>query len=161
MITKKIKSGLLFLSLIILASCGSIPVPTPEPAIKNVNTESDKNSNFIKANEWMVQSFNNAKSVVQFKDKEAGIVKGKYLMQAGTVSTSPYVSSTPSFYSIITIRVKDSISRIEINAPSGMYSYKQMGVEYGFTKESFQNKANVLIEGFEVFMKKESLNDNW
>ena len=39
--------------------------------------------------------------------------------------------------------------------------FKQMGVEYGFTKESFQNKANVLIEGFEAFMKKESLNDNW
>ena len=82
-------------------------------------------------------------------------------MKAGVISTTTLVQGTPGLYSVITIRVKDSLSRIEINAPSGMYSYKQMGVEYGFTKESFQNKANVLIEGFEVFMKKESLNDNW
>ena len=164
MITKNVKSLLLLLSITIFISCGIanvVAIPSPEPSTKNVETESNKNSNFIKANEWMVQNFNNAKSVIQFKDKEAGIVKGKYLMKAGVISTTPLVQGTPGLYSVITIRVKDSVSRIEINAPSGMYSYKQMGVEYGFTKESFQNKANVLIEGFEVFMKKESLNDNW
>ena len=56
----------------------------------------------------MAQSFNDAKSVIQFKDKEAGIVKGKYLMRVG-------VGSEPSFYSVITIRVEDSVSRIEIS----------------------------------------------
>ena len=53
-------------------------IPSPESATKNVQTKTNKNSNFIKANEWMVQSFNDAKSVIQFKDKEAGIFKGKY-----------------------------------------------------------------------------------
>ena len=162
-IKQKIKIPILLILVTILTSCGSarVSIPTPEPAIKNVETKSNKNSNFIKANEWMVQSFNDAKSVIQFKDKEAGIVKGKYLMKAGVVSTSPYVQSTPSFYSVITIRVKDNLSRIEINAPSGMYSQKAMGIEYGFTEESFLLKANTLILEFETFMKQESNHDNW
>ena len=161
---KSIKVSALFLVITVFMSCATLTVvkiPTPEPTIKNVETESNKNSNFIKANEWMVQSFNDAKSVIQFKDKEAGIVKGKYLMKAGVVSTSPYTQSIPSFYSIITIRVKDSIARIEVNAPSGMYSSTAFGVEYGFTKEMFLTKANAIVNEFEVYMKKKSSNDNW
>ena len=80
-----------------------------------METKSDKNYNFIKANEWMVQTFNNAKSVIQFKDKEAGIVKGKYVMKEGIISTGPYTQSTPTFFSVITIRVKDKASRIEFD----------------------------------------------
>ena len=161
MIKKNIKSVLLLLSITLYISCGSVPIPAPKPIIKNVATNSNKNSNFIKANEWMVQSFNSAKSVIQFKDKEAGIVKGKYLMKAGVISESAYIKDTPSIYSIITIRVKDSVSRIEINAPSNMYSQKTMGAEYGFTQQSFINKANPLIDQFEIYMKKKSTNDNW
>ena len=59
----------------------------------------------------MVQRFNDAKSGLQFKDKEAGIVKGKYLLKVG-------LGSDPSFYSVITIRVRDRVSRIEISAPA-------------------------------------------
>ena len=50
----------------------------------------------------------------------------------------------------------------------GQYTYKNLyskklidGTEVGFTKESFFTKANVLVEQFEVYMKKESTNDNW
>ena len=161
---KSIKVSALFLVITVFTSCATLTVvkiPTPEPTIKNVETESDKNSNFIKANEWMVQSFNDAKSVIQFKDKEAGIVKGKYLLKAGVVSTSPYTASIPSFYSIITIRVKDNLARIEIDAPSGMYSFKVYGIEKGFTKEMFLAEASKLINNFDIYMKKKSSNDNW
>ena len=136
-------------------------ITSPEPETKNVETQDDKNSNFVKANEWMVQTFNNAKSVIQFKDKEAGIVKGKYVMKEGIVSTSPYTKSIPTFFSVITIRVKDNASRIEIEAPSGMYSQKVMGVEYGFTEDLFKIEASRLINEFEIYMKKASTNDSW
>jgi len=161
---KIIKWCLPFLVTSFLISCGSMTkfsIPSPEPVTKNVETKTNQNSNFIKANEWMVQSFNDAKSVIQFKDKEAGIVNGKYLMKTGFIYRSDKFNDEPSFYSVITIRVKDSLSRIEINAPSGMYSQKTMGIEVGFTKESFLTKTKYLIASFEVFMKKESLNDNW
>ena len=161
---KNIKVSVLFFIITVFMSCGTmsvVSIPTPEPAIKNIETETDKNSNFIKANEWIVQNFNDAKSVIQFKDKEAGIIKGKYLMKDGFVSTSPYIQSTPTFFSILTIRVRDNLVRIEVNAPSRMYSLKSMGGELGFTKELFLAKANRLISEFEVYMKKKSSNDNW
>jgi len=162
---KIIKWGIPFLISSFLISCGSMTkfsIPSPEPVTKNVETKTNQNSNFIKANEWMVQSFNDAKSVIQFKDKKAGIVNGKYLMKTGFMYRSDKFNDEPSFYSVITIRVKDSLSRIEINAPSVMYSKKLIdGTEVGFTKESFFTKANVLVEQFEVYMKKESTNDNW
>ena len=161
---KSIKVSALFLVItVFMSSCSvkRIAIPSPEAETKNVETETDNNSNFIKANEWMVQSFNDAKSVIQFKDKEAGIVKGKYLLKAGVVSTSPYVQSVPCFYSIITIRVKDNLARIEIDAPSGMYSFKVYGIEKGFTKEMFLVEASKLINNFDIYMKKKSSNDNW
>lgn len=147
----------------LLTSCMSTRtiIDSPEAKIQNVENELDKNSNYIKANEWMVQNFNDAESVIQFSDKEAGIVKGKYRMKAGIVSTSPYVASTPSFYAIITLRVKDKASRIEIVAPTGMYSQKSMDVEYGFTPEIFNTQADELILKFKNHMIGKSANDDW
>jgi hypothetical protein len=161
---KTIKFTLLSTILLILISCGTsrVIVETPETEIKNIDNNSNKNSNFIKANEWMVQAFNNAKSVIQFKDKEAGIVKGKYVMKDGYTAISAYDFSRPAFFSIITLRVKDKAVRIEVQAPSGMYSQKDIyGGNLGFTKEMFLAESNKLISSFEAFMKKESINDNW
>jgi hypothetical protein len=114
-------------------SCLSIKktLESPPTRMKKIENNSNKDSNFIKANEWMVETFNNAESVIQFTDKEAGIVKGKYIMKKGKVSTSAYVASTDPFYAVITIRVKDNASRIEIAPPTSMYSQTADGVEYG------------------------------
>jgi len=161
---KSIKVSALFLIITVFMSCGSsrVAIATPDIEIKNIENKSDKNSNFIKANEWMVQSFNNAESVIQFKDKDAGIVKGKYAIKEGYTSTSAYVMSTPTYFSIITLRVKDNAARIEISAPSGMYTQKDIyGGEMGFTKEMFIIEAKKIIQKFEVYMKKKSSNDNW
>lgn len=134
--------------------------PQP-PRVKNVENRVDKDNNFIKANEWMVETFNNAQSVIQFTDKEGGIVKGKYVMREGYASNSIYVQSTPTFYAIITIRVKEGASRIEIDAPSGLYSMKQMGVEYGFTPEMFNASADRLIQSFDARMTSTDSNSDW
>ena len=146
-----------------LTSCGTArtELGSPQPKTKNVSNTIDQNSNYIKANEWMVTTFNNAQSVIQFSDKEAGVVKGKYIMRVGTVSTSAYAASTPDLYAVITIRTKDKASRIEIVPPTGMYSQKAYGKEYGFTPEMFNQKADVLMSEFETHMLSESKNDNW
>jgi hypothetical protein len=109
----------------------------------------------------MVATFNNAESVIQFTDKEAGIVKGKYIMKKGIISTSAYVASTDPFYAVITIRVKDNAARIEIDAPAGMYSQTADGKEYGFTPETFKIDTDVLIADFEQTMISKSVNDDW
>ena len=123
---KSIKVSVLFFVITVFISCGSsrVAIATPDTEIKNIENTSDKNSNFIKANEWMVQSFNNSESVIQFKDKDAGIVKGKYVIKEGYTEASLNVIIRPTYFSIITLRVKDNAVRIEVSAPSGMFAQK-------------------------------------
>ena len=45
---------------------------------------------FIKANDWMISMFKDASSVIQFNDKQEGVLIGKYLM-SGTLNTSTHV----------------------------------------------------------------------
>lgn len=151
-------------SMTLLSSClGSRQLQgTPEAKIESFENDLDKDTNYVLANEWMVETFNDAESVIQFSDKESGTVKGKYLMKAGYVSTSPYVASTEPKYAIITIRVKDNGCRIEIDPPGGQfYSQKSMGAEYGFTTEMFNENASNLIADFKNRMQRGSDGSDW
>lgn len=151
---------LLIVGLLMISCAAPVLMESPPMVSLNIENEFDKNSNFIKANEWMVSTFNDAESVIQFTDKEAGIVKGKYAIRVGKPATS-YTPEIETFYAIITVRVKSNASRIEIEPTGQLYSRKIMEHEYGFTPEMFNLGANVLIEEFKVHMKKESANDNW
>ena len=68
-----------------------------------------KDELYVKANAWMVSAFNNAKSVVQYQDKEAGTIMGKYLMHGGTLvqSMAGTTTSSEEVYAIIDIRIKE------------------------------------------------------
>jgi len=160
---KLILSFLVLFVTLSLVSCVSSATlfDAPPPKVESIANESNKDSNFIKANEWMVDTFGDAESVIQFADKEAGIVKGKYVMKAGYVSTSAYAKSTSAMYAVITLRVKDNACRIEIDPPTGMYSQKVMSVEYGFTPTMFVTKSNALITDFRENMLDKSANDTW
>ena len=153
----------ILISSFTLVSCAMKKyVNSPPPKSKNIITKTNKNSNYIKANEWMINTFSNAESVIQFSDKEAGIIKGKYAMKASAVSTSQYNSSSPAIYAIITIRVRDQESRIEITPPSsGLYTAMYDGKELGFSGKSFNDKASALINEFTIYMSNSSTNDNW
>jgi hypothetical protein len=142
-------------------SCGSTKsLPSPDPISRTIQLLSNKNSNFIKANEWMVNTFGNAESVIQFTDKEEGIVKGKYIMSQG-VSGGQYTPSTSSYFATITLRVKDKRARIEIESTDQFTVYNYMGTNYGFTPEQFTTMANELVVDFESHMNKKSANDSW
>jgi len=157
--------SIIFSVVLLFSSCISSrkKIESPPVRVQNVTTQNDKNSNYIKANEWMVQSFGNTESVIQFTDIEAGIVKGKYIMKEGSTTTGLYgvTTSSPSFYAIITIRVKDNASRIEILPPIGMYSQTANGIEFGFTPYVFNKSADELIASFKEIMVGKSKNNNW
>jgi len=145
----------------ILASCASVIIQdTPPPKIATFENGVDKNANYVLANEWMVESFNDAESIIQFTDKESGTVKGKYTLKGGVVSTSPYVASTNALSAIITIRVKDKGCRIEIDPPSsGFYSQSFNGNEIGYTGQMFGEAANELIADFQSRMQGEAIGE--
>ncbi|MGE0930203.1 DUF4468 domain-containing protein [Peijinzhouia sedimentorum] len=148
--------GISFLFLVHLNSCAisKVTLETPPPRVATFENDHSKDENYVLANEWMVETFNNAESVIQFTDKESGTVKGKYIIKEGFVSTSPYAASRDALFAIITIRVRDSSSRIEIAPPTGeFYSLKSMGTEYGYTPEMFEEDTNELILDFKTRMQ--------
>jgi hypothetical protein len=62
-----------------------IPIPKElghlEPADPMFNGPyRGKNDLFVMANSWMVKTFNSPQDVIQYNDKEAGIIKGKFLI---------------------------------------------------------------------------------
>ena len=86
-------------------------------AEKEFKSDKTKNDLFIAANAWLVESFSRANNVIQFSDKEAGIIMGRYLMN-GSYSTL----SDNNVYAIITLKVKDNLTKIKI-APQGEAKY--------------------------------------
>ena len=143
-------------------SCGSIQSYTSEllPKQESVESTESKDDLFVLANEWMVESFGNAESVIQFTDKEAGIVKGKYVLQEGSYTPGVYVgygirtasTTVKSVTAIITVRVKEGSVRLEIQPTSnssysvgtGMYSH----IRTGYDSTSYERDVTALITSF-------------
>ncbi len=149
----------LFIALLALsASCGSIRHVndgygelTEDYAKNNLS----KKDNYILSNEWMVESFNNAKSVIQFSDKEAGIVKGKYNLYSGYDNIGYKVDEVSA---IITLRAKDSVVKIEIDGrnaefvrieATGIYDGGPLD-NVGFSKSQAKARVARLIESFKA-----------
>ena len=63
---------------------------------------------FVKANSWMVDTFKSAKSVIQYTDKEAGIVKGKYVQRLPFGLLGDYMDVT----STVTVEIKEGKARV-------------------------------------------------
>lgn len=91
---------------------------------------------FLKANEWMISTFKDARSVIQHSDKEDGVIIGKYLMFT-TPPVFGFGASIPTpgtdIFAIIDIRVKENKSRIEIKPYD--FTYVSDGISKEFTKE--------------------------
>ncbi len=153
------KKTIIILLLVTFSSCYSAKVvTTPKPIHRIIKTKFKKSKNYIKANEWMVESFISSKSVIQFSDKEEGIIKGKYLMHQGIQGTK-YTPSSKPYYGIITIRVKDNSVKIEITPLGEFKVMKYMGSNYSFTPEQFIIKGNSLVNDFNMYLKNNE--DTW
>lgn len=138
-----------------MMSCASIkPLSTPDAVNANISNSKTSAENYILANEWMVETFNNAESVIQFSDKDQGIVKGKYFLAKTTQFLNMGALTVENNLSaIITIRVRDNQARIEIEPPvDGFITSKYLGEEYGYTPEMFENDTKRLIKSFETRM---------
>lgn len=133
---------LLFASLS-LTSCAVSIVGIDEPVTKIYNVPGNTQDEiYIKVNQWMVHKFVDAKSVIQFSDKESGTVIGKYLMYGGT-SANLYGTQDNSVYSIIDVRAKNDVVKITITAEPWRYDGTAMTI-YNFSKEDALNEMNSL-----------------
>jgi hypothetical protein len=112
-----------------------------------------KNKLFVKANNWMVSTFNNAESVIQFSDKEEGLINGCYFMGYSFKSTQMIESA----FANIKISVKDGAAKIVVKPTN--YKYCQGSPYSILSKEKAFVKISLLIKNFEEFMKKK--NEEW
>jgi len=101
----------LFLLPILITSCFPQPIPVKDYE-KIIEIEGlSKDQLYIKTNEWFVEAFNSAESVIEFQDKEAGKIIGKYVVQ---------ITQGLYFYNIkqtISIDVKDNKVRMVVKDP--------------------------------------------
>lgn len=143
-----------------LLSCtiATVSVPETEYVIDVYDSLVDsKNKLFLKANRWMVSTFNNAESVIQHSDKEEGVIVGKYLM-FGQISSGAYgVTNDNRVYAIIDISVKDGKAKIEIK-PQGTWQYDESGMTiYTYSKQDAINEMKGLSKSFlQALLKEES-----
>lgn len=148
----------LFASFIVLSlACASTKnISTlPESYEEIVEISGSKDSLYTKANLVFVDLFNNADSVLQYSDKEAGVMKGKYVSNI-SLSTSEYTT-----YTTVEVSVKDNKYRISMNLSDVVETsnfwtgrnkphsvsptdeiLSKMDVEWKVLAASFKNKMN-------------------
>jgi hypothetical protein len=161
------KAFLLILCLPLLTSCATAIISGPAASYESKRFEEifelpnqSKEDLYVKVNSWMVETFNSAESVIEFSDKEAGKVLGKYTF----VFTDKIY-----FYQVkqnIEISVKENKVKLEIKNPTYRTT---MDMRVGFVNSSspLETQAgidrakiewNTLSESLLAFLRKKS---NW
>lgn len=133
---RKLRSIYYLTPIVLLYGCFSINTLTAEFTPDDYanaiveNLPAKKDQLFIHANRWLINRFENAKSVIQYTDKEAGVIVGKLnLYYKPTSYYSGYVSSPEvSADAIVEINVKDGKARIQIK-PLGGWTYDVLSEE--------------------------------
>lgn len=157
------KKSVFLVSLLFLITACVTPkmIAIEQPAVKVItDLEGNQDDLFVKSNDWMISMFVDASSVIQFSDKEEGVLIGKYLM-SGTTKTgySFYSSNTVDtrVYAKIDIRVRDNRARISIE-PMNSWRYDESGLTiYNYSKEDFYNDMDKLMLSFENALKSDRI----
>lgn len=146
-----------FFSAFLFQSCGIKTIPVAmNPIDHQFQIDKKKDDIFVSANNWMVENFNNAKSVIQYSDKEAGVVTGKYLLKS-SYNYDGYTASENDIFAIIKIQVKGGASKITITPDNfNSISSDLVDPKYQYTKEMAETQVNDLIASYENYIK----NDN-
>lgn len=125
-----------------------------EPIDRTIMIEGSKNDLFVKANNWMVEIFSSSKSVIQFSDKEAGIVIGRYLFKDfGATTVMGKIVDFGEIYAIIKLQVKDGTTKITIDAEDFTEIHSKANENYRYTKEKAVQEINALMDNYEHYLK--------
>lgn len=150
-----------FFIVLIIQGCGSMlgtkASADGTPIVKVIPVENvSQNKLYVRANNWMVVAFKDAKSVVQFSDKESGTITGKYYLSPITASTQ-YGSGTDA-YALINIQVKDGASKITITPDA--FDYMKGNIYTIYNEDLAKVKMTALVTSFEEAIQLED-NSDW
>lgn len=155
------KKLLLIVVLSCLASCGGYQATTTNIAVpakeEVIDLEGPKDELYVRTNRWMVESFKDAKSVIQFTDKESGIVVGKFYLggvgSQGTGLASSYIGPQEDVFAVITVNLKDNAAKINVSPESFDIIESKQLKNYGLTEDQVKLKLEDIITSFETYMK--------
>ena len=161
---------LLILSMFLLLSCMSVQPASPEDLFVEEIIEVDgfqKDQLYDLSNRWFVESFKSAEAVIEYQDKEQGIIMGKYTYSAfimyGLGSTN-----LEAVKPTIQINVKDNTVRIRIMNPmvelvTSASKYFAASNEWRepyaeeLEKIDFKQNANNIISDYKTYISKNDL----
>ena len=100
----------LMLSLFLVVSCATTNVTEIDDYVRVIEVNgASADDLFVKANSWMVDAFNNSESVIEYSDKQAGMIKGKFMTKEGD-----YFNGYRKITAIITIETKEGKARLSV-----------------------------------------------
>ncbi len=124
-----------------MTSCMTFTMVSAPKKQKEIVIDGTKDELYVRANIWMARTFTSSKSVIQFQDKDNGVIVGKYLM----------LTAAPNdVYSMVTIYVKDKKTKIEIE-PMGEWQYWD-GIG-SFSVDDCKKLMDGMILKYELFLK--------
>lgn len=147
------KKIILLLSVITLSSCAllqNIPLEDLKQSKIIEDLKQSKSELYVKANNWMVNAFNDAENVIQFSDKDSGTLTGKYLVTGGLF----YLEGIPvdsRVFAIIKMELKDNRANISIEMPNGSRATNPQIID-------IRRKISLLIIDFEKSLR---TNKDW
>jgi len=117
-----------------------------------------KDELFVNTNLWAVGFFNKADSVIEFSDKNAGIISGKFIGDSHPIMGG--LSGRQSVKSIFTISVKDEKIKLDLK-PTGLMTYDGYGrlIEssyVGVKAEDISAEYNAILESLKNALLKTS-----
>jgi len=101
-----------------------------------------KDDLFIKTNLWAVGYFNKADSVIEYSDKTAGIISGKFI--GDTHSIMGGLSGSQAVKSVFTISVKDEKVKLDLK-PAELITYNGYGQRIA-TSSAFVKNEEIIAE---------------
>lgn len=142
------KSILLFLFVVVFLSCASVP-PSEMNFSEVIEVPKETMGNlYIKANIWFVETFANAESVIQFSDKEKGVITGRYAY------SFIHVGAPCIVFSVVNFEAREGRYRISIYQPqlfTGTYRTPNDPTRYGYPP-LIQKSWNDLASSLKSYM---------
>jgi len=141
-----------------LTGCAIKTMPT-KPIIKVITVEkAQQDKLYVKASNWMVESFNNSKSIIQFRDKDSGTITGRYLL--GVVSEANQYAPARYAYAIINIKVKVKDGATKITIKPEAFRYAEGNPYTLYTQEKAESDIEALMTSFKNYMQTK-IDDKW
>jgi len=151
---------IIFLLSILLVCCAPMELVQIDNVQKVFDIVNTKDELYIKANQWMVKTFNNAESVIQFSDKESGTITGKYMLkQTYTIGLNYQTIPNGGIFAIINVDIKENKARITIT-PEEYTSRETGNSQFIYPEETARQDIDDLLNDFETYMNIKE-NKNW